>query len=127
MALYKNTKARGYGRIVAEKVLGKKLQTKNQVHHIDFCNEHNENNNLVVCENREYHMLLHRRTLALNICGHADWEPCKFCSQYSSKDDLKWSSNGSGRNYYMRGYFYHSECRAEYRKELRLSKLEDIL
>ena len=45
----------------AEKALGKFLPKGPVVHHHDRIRNNDEKNNLVICEDRKYHMLLHRR------------------------------------------------------------------
>lgn len=54
-------------RYKAEQVFGKPLAGKHPVHHAngDFTND--ENNNLVICESRSYHMLLHKRMKKLKL------------------------------------------------------------
>jgi hypothetical protein len=47
--------------LVCEKVLGKFLPPKAVVHHVDGNTKNNEPDNLVVCQNQSYHLLLHRR------------------------------------------------------------------
>jgi hypothetical protein len=47
--------------LVAEKALGRFLKHPEEVHHVDGNPANNTPSNLVVCPNRAYHMLLHRR------------------------------------------------------------------
>jgi hypothetical protein len=49
-----------------EELLGFKLLPTQIVHHIDNNPANNSPNNLVVCENQKYHMLIHARTDMLN-------------------------------------------------------------
>lgn len=49
----------------AELALGKPLPYGVVVHHVDGNPGNNENSNLVICEDRAYHSLLHSRTEAL--------------------------------------------------------------
>ena len=67
--------------LIVEKVLGKHLLRKYQVHHVDEDVGNNKNNNLVVCEDHGYHMLLHRRKRAFEACGHVDWRKCWICGE----------------------------------------------
>ena len=47
--------------VIAEKVLGKPLPPKAEIHHVDSNCSNNKNSNLVICENHSYHFLLHKR------------------------------------------------------------------
>jgi len=49
----------------AELALGRKLPEGAQVHHLDNIPWNNENSNLVICPDREYHALLHKRAKEL--------------------------------------------------------------
>ena len=67
---------------------------------------------LVVCEDKTYHMLLHRRTDALEACGHANWLRCKFCEEYDDPANLKvYQTNKGGFS------IYHSDCVNQYQRE----------
>lgn len=69
-------------RTKVEKLLGRKLTTKECVHHLDFNKENNGNTNLVVCPNQEYHFLLHARQRILNLGGHPDTHA--YCDYHKS-------------------------------------------
>lgn len=47
--------------LIAESVIGKKLPAKAMVHHSNGDRLDNRRENLVICENREYHALIHQR------------------------------------------------------------------
>ena len=51
--------------LVAEKALGKSLPVGAEVHHVDLDRSNDNPSNLVICQNRAYHKLLHKRTEAL--------------------------------------------------------------
>lgn len=93
---------------VAEKALGKSLPSGAEVHHVDEDPTNNEPSNLVICESRSYHILLHQRTDALKACGHADWKRCRICGEYSDSENLESVGKGS---------FLHTKCRRQYQKE----------
>lgn len=67
-------------RLMAEKALGRNLPDKVPIHH--------EGEQLVICEDQSYHMLLHMRTRALKTCGHASWGKCSFCKKYDTPEKL---------------------------------------
>ena len=102
--------------IIAEKVLGKYLPENAVVHHINNDGLNNANSNLVICQDDEYHKLLHKRERALNDCGHASWLKCKFCGQYDATENLKLIKS---RKY---GAGYHPKCQSEYDKKRRCKR-----
>lgn len=63
--------------IKAEHALGKVLPDGAEVHHFDEDKSHNENSNLVICQDRSYHKLLHRRMKILRAGGNPDTESNK--------------------------------------------------
>ena len=91
-------------REIVEKVLGKPLQLNSVIHHFDENRENNRNNNLIVCQDQAYHLLLHKRMLALQASGHVDWLRCYFCKQYDSPENIH-----SGKRMQ-----YHTKCTREY-------------
>lgn len=92
-------------RLKAEKALGKYINPKHPIHHHE--------NELIICENEQYHKLLHQRTKALKICGYANWRKCQYCKQY---DDIKNLSIPKCDN------LYHKLCAANYRQIKRRSQ-----
>jgi hypothetical protein len=99
--------------LVIEEVMGKYLHPNSIPHHIDLNKTNDNKNNLVVCEDRDYHNLLHRRLKALRECGHATWRKCSFCKQYDDPEALvigKRQKTGSQK-------IYHRECRNKSRRE----------
>lgn len=75
--------------LVAERALGRYLESRHPVHHVDECVTNNSNANLVICEDSHYHKLLHQRRRALLACGHADWRKCTYCKKYDTPENLK--------------------------------------
>ena len=95
--------------VIAEKKLGKKLPPGCEVHHHGT---KEENNKIVICQDHEYHALLHIRQRALDACGDANKRKCKFCQEYDFIENL-----------YCRQYsgwiIYHHDC---LRKSRRVKK-----
>ena len=94
--------------VVAERALGRALPDGAEVHHHNQKRDDNRGGNLVVCQDRAYHMLLHQRMRALAASGHADWLKCGFCSQYDSPANLTVRAR-SGRRSGVSGF--HASCR----------------
>ncbi len=98
---------RGYVRehiLVAESALGKILPEKAVVHHT---NGSRDNGPLVICQDEQYHRLLHQRMRAHEACGRAGWLKCQFCRQYDDPVNLMFGKRLT----------YHRECRNQYRRE----------
>ena len=96
--------------LIAEKTLGKPLPINAVVHH------HNENmsdnitpGNLVICQDRAYHKLLHQRMRALKHSGDVHWRKCKYCHKYDTPDNLTVPT-------VPRSSAYHKSCATNYLK-----------
>lgn len=74
--------------IVAEKALGHYLPEAAEVHHRDQDTMNNDPSNLVICQDHEYHMLLHRRLRAYRACGRADWLKCVYCGKWDNPTNM---------------------------------------
>lgn len=99
---------------VAESILGKKLPKGAEVHHVNRNRLDNRPENLVICPDIKYHKLLHVRMDALEACGNANYRKCPFCKGYD--DTTNMVHNTAAR------YFYHRECRREYKRSRRCAK-----
>jgi hypothetical protein len=66
--------------VIAEAALGKSLPAGAEVHHVDGDPRNNAPRNLVICENRAYHRLLHARARIVRMGGKPDGERvCAIC------------------------------------------------
>lgn len=86
---------------VAEAALGKRLPTGSIVHHWDRNKLNSTPENLLICPDQSYHLLIHQRMRAYDACGHADWLLCKRCGEYGDPKTLVVS---------VRGLLYHPYC-----------------
>lgn len=59
-----------------------------EIHHVDDDHTNNNPNNLVVCESRAYHKLLHLRAKALKACGYVHKRRCYICGEYDHIESL---------------------------------------
>lgn len=103
--------------LIAEKALGKSLPPKAAVHH--FNEDKTNNDDLVICQNHDYHFLLHQRKKALEACGHANWLKCPYCKKYDAPAKLYVRSNKS--------VGYHRSCESEYQQNRRKEKSGEIV
>jgi hypothetical protein len=106
--------ANGYVRehiVIAEHALGYSLPPRAEVHHVNETRADNRNCNLVLCEDRSYHMLLHRRKRAFETGCPATWLKCAYCKTYDDPVNLYIGPRG------MRGKKYHRACAAQKMRE----------
>lgn len=97
--------------VIVEGVLGHALPPGAEVHHIDGNKSNNAKSNLVACQDRAYHFLLHRRANALRECGNPDARKCGYCHEWDDPSNLViYASNSSAR---------HTACESRYARERR--------
>lgn len=78
-----------------ERLLGHELQKGVEIHHIDDNPSNDTNSNLVVCENRAYHRLLHFRQRILSAGGDPDKDRiCTKCGQVKEKENFYFHKSG---------------------------------
>lgn len=95
--------------LVAEKALGRMLSARAQVHHVDHDRKNNAGGNLVICEDRSYHALLHRRERALFASGDPSAISCLFCGRYDRQAEM-WFNR-------TRTKAAHRTCNAAHQRE----------
>lgn len=105
-------------RLVAESVLGRKLKTKEQVHHVDEDKSNYENSNLVICPDASYHKFLHSRQRIVDMGGDPNTD--KYCKYH---DSLHKRTEFSTTNSHYDGLTnYCKKGTREYRKKTGKSK-----
>jgi hypothetical protein len=96
--------------VVAESVLGKKMSFPHEIHHINGIRSDNRKENLVICEDRKYHRLLHARKRALIFCGDANKRSCIFCKKFDYLENMVFNKKtGKG--------ICHPKCRNKYKQK----------
>lgn len=68
--------------LIAEKALGKYLPEGIEIHHLDEVKSNNSNSNLIVCQDRSYHRILHSRAKSMKATGRADLHRCSCCGEW---------------------------------------------
>ena len=98
--------------LVVESAIRKSLPRDAEVHHISNDGADNRPQNLVVCQSKAYHALLHQRTDAIRTTGDPNARKCAYCGTYGNQADIsiiKRPARPSGN-----GRTYHRTCAARY-------------
>lgn len=101
---------------VATEALGRPLPDKACIHHINENRADNRSENLIICEDHAYHLLLHKRQRAFRACNNPDWKRCKFCKQWDSPANLYIPPSGWSA--------FHRRCSAEYQRRRTKRRLQ---
>lgn len=84
--------------LICEKALGRYLPAFAEPHHVNRIRDDNRSSNLVICENRSYHALLHARQRIVDAGGNPDTEGiccgCKVLKSLSLFATNKWKQHG---------------------------------
>lgn len=90
--------------LVAEQALGRPIEAKHPVHHVNDIKNENRSTNLVICEDQEYHLLLHKRERSYRASGNPDWLICNICGVCDSPSAMYAPNCGTGTS------TYHLKC-----------------
>jgi hypothetical protein len=80
--------------LIVEKAMGRFLPPKAEVHHWNENKTDNRNENLVVCQDRAYHFLLHARMRIKAAGGDPNTDKiCSHCRQVKNKSGFRPKGN----------------------------------
>lgn len=91
---------REVSRKIVEKIFGKPLPRESEIHHVDGNPTNTKNNNLVLCQNSDYHNLLHVRQKAVDAGFPAYYKHCFICKRFDDPAILKKHQSK----------YFHREC-----------------
>lgn len=75
--------------LIAEKAIGRLLESSHPVHHHNEIRSDNRNQNLVICEDQGYHMLLHVRAKVVARGGDPNTHKiCFQCDSIKAKEEF---------------------------------------
>lgn len=82
-------------RVIAERALGKPLRVTAPVHHLNGDKQDNSNANLVICNDKSYHHLLHIRSRALVESGNPNNRHCYVCKRWLPQEAFNFHKDTS--------------------------------
>lgn len=97
--------------VVAERALGRPLPAGVEVHHVNEDKTDNRNSNLVICQDKAYHKLLHFRMRILAAGGNPNTDKlCSGCQRFRPHADFNKGAGPYGLQSQCR------ECQSSYQK-----------
>ena len=102
--------------LIVEDVLGKPIPKNSVVHHVNGDGHDNRRVNLVLCQDRAYHFLLHKRMRAKKACGNPNYLKCSYCKQYDDPSNM----------YLYKNTGFHRACHAAYELKRKRVKKDTI-
>ena len=79
----KDRKPKKWHRVYIENLIGIILPKESEIHHVDYNRANNDPSNLVVCPDRSYHKLLHKRQEVLEAGYNPDkYQKCTDCLDF---------------------------------------------
>lgn len=101
---------------IVEHALGKELGPNVVIHHWNEDKTDNRHENLLVCQDRAYHNLIHARMAAYDACGNSNWRRCRHCGNYDDPTNLRVYQRENTTSY------WHLECARLSAKQRRATK-----
>ena len=93
--------------LIAERALGRVIPDGVEIHHVNEDKGDNRGCNLVICENRRYHGLLHKRMEAYRATGNPNSLKCAHCGVWGLPPEIQTRVR----------YNFHPECKRQSRRK----------